>query len=230
MSFIVRASKRGCGAFAEAWDVEVATRFKEKASGNDEVILIYRKSVKQLQDHCDSIQKHMHQASLVRPNDDNREHMDRASQDSRRNRVETQAAQPTQPPTFATNERPSFGNPTTLNTAIAANAFLHNNNQATLATAPFALRPIRHNNSRLLLGSNFNRNKYCWRCGYSKKIHSDYGVPFGHSCVDNCLREDCAKCGERSEFHHGGKTAMGPTCMKAPSPNSQYADWYGHNR
>lgn len=62
-------SKRGYGTFAEAWDMEVATRFKAKAGCDDSVVLIYRKSALQLQQHHDRARKHMHQASLVRPND-----------------------------------------------------------------------------------------------------------------------------------------------------------------
>lgn len=225
-------AKRGYGTFAEAWDMEVATRFKEKASGNDEVVLIYRKSVKQLQDHCDNVQKHMNQANLLRPKDDNRDYMEHVLRQTRRNRGETQQAHQSQPPTRTGNNhgRPAFGNPTPLNTGIAARAFQCNTDATTAAVSPFALRPITPNNpSRILLGGNFNRNKYCWRCGFSKKTHSEYSVPFGHLCVNNCLRQDCAKCGERSEFHHGGMTAVGPSCLKAPAFNSMCHDWCGKN-
>lgn len=209
----------------------MSRRFQLRTSGDDETVLIHRKTALQLQQHYDNIQKHKEKATLVHPNDEMRESLEDVLRSTRRNRSETQMA--ATPAVYQGNNaimgRPSFGNPTALNTPIAAAAFTHNNNPATNLIAPFALRNIQQNPSRIFLGNNFKRHKYCWRCGFQKKVHSDYGVPFGHHCRDNCLREDCSKCGQRVEFHHGGKNGMGPACMKQPSHNSGYHDWFKEN-
>jgi hypothetical protein len=62
---------RNCfGTFASNWDLEVASCYKSKASGNEGVILIHRKTVLQLQEHYDCLQNHLEEARMVRPNDE----------------------------------------------------------------------------------------------------------------------------------------------------------------
>jgi hypothetical protein len=169
-------AKNGYGTFAVNWDLEVATRFKSKAAG-EEVTLINRKTATQLQEHYNRLNKHLDKARLVRPSNIFRDQMENVLNTTRRERIELQGAQVTQPIQYNQNcGLPCFGNPTTLNTPIAAAAFQYNNQPNTFLTAPFALRPINAN-TPLLLGGNFNRNKYCFRCGFQKKLHNNYGVP-----------------------------------------------------
>jgi hypothetical protein len=164
----------------------------------------------------------------MKPNDPLRDNLERVLQSTRRSRNETQAAQICQPMEYNLQlRRPSFGAPTVLNTHIAAAAFQHNQNKNQFSVAPFALHPIQNvAPSRVLLGANFKRNKFCWRCGYQRKLHNDYGLPFGHGCRTNCGREDCSKCGERVEFHADGLASMGPSCSKQSKQNSPYYEWY----
>jgi hypothetical protein len=220
-------ARNGYGTFARNWDIEVATRFKDQASGNpDGKPLMNRKTALQLQEHYDRLQKHLQQAELVRPNDAFRDRLEHVFTSTRRNRGELQASQNSGPNEYRQEGLPAFGNPTTLNTNIAAAAFQYNQN-AGMMTNPFVLRPVVNKQSAtVFLGPNFNRNKYCWKCGFQKKMHNDYGVPFGHNCVNNCLREDCSKCGQRREFHHTGLFGMGPSCIKPPHINSPYHGWY----
>jgi hypothetical protein len=220
-------SKRGYGTFAHNWDIEVATRFKAKASGDDSVILIHRKTALQLQEHYDRLEKHLQQGNLLRPNDPYWDRMQDILKSTRTQRTERQAAQQTRPIQYPQTGMVPFGNPMPLNTNIAAAAFRYNT--PTNLVSPFVLRAMPNTQSRIFVSHNFNRNKYCWRCGFQKKLHNDYKVPFGHQCVNNCLREDCSKCGQRKGFHQGGLDGMGPACMRQPHPTSQYFDWHKNN-
>ena len=74
------------------------------------------------------------------------------------------------------------------------------------------------------LGTSFKRNKYCWRCGFQKKLHNQGSFPFGKLCANNCGREECSKCGQRLELHTGGN--VGPYCVNTPTVNGYYSDWY----
>jgi hypothetical protein len=162
----------------------------------------------------------------MRPNNAFRDRLDSVLQSTRTTRQELQATQVTEPVQYNQQRgMPAFGNPMVLNTGIVAAAFQYNKSPSSVPVAPFALQPIV-NSTIPFLAANFNRNKYCWWCGFQKKLHHDYGVPFGHNCTNHCNREDCSKCGQWQEFHHGGLASMGPYCMKAPHNQSSYHDWY----
>jgi hypothetical protein len=147
--------------------------------------------------------------------------------DTRRHMLPLQEAVECQPIQYSLLfGRPSFGAPTTLNTNIAAAAFHHNQQQNPLA--PFLLRPLGNGQiptARSILGRNFNRNKYCWRCGFRRKVHSRQKVPFGDNCNNTCNFEHCSKCGQRTEIHDTGNR-MGPTCVLATFAGSECHDWY----
>jgi hypothetical protein len=191
------------------------------------VILIHRKTALQLQEHYDRLEKHLQQASILRPNDPYCYRMQEILKTTHRDQTKRQAAQETRPIQYPQTGVVPFGNPMPLNTNIAAAAFQYNAH--TNHVSPFVLRAIPNEPPRRFIAPNFNRNKYCWRCGFQKKLHSDYNVPFGHQCVNNCLREDCSKCSQRKEFHHGRQAGMGPSCMQQPHATSPYFDLHRNN-
>ena len=221
-------------SFQAAWDREVAERFKQSIAALDgsnvDVVLINRKSYLQLQSHYDILTSFRRQAALVTPSDPLREHLFETLRTNRRSLAPHQEATHTSPVTYnhSTGGLAPFGNPHPLNAQIAAYGVEYN--PLRTPTAPFNIitnyqqaRDAYQNNP---LGSNFKRNKYCWRCGFQKKLHSQAKVPFGQLCSNNCLREDCSKCGERVELHTDGN--IGPYCIKPESTNSQCFDWYKH--
>jgi hypothetical protein len=120
--------------------------------------------------------------------------------------------------------RAPFGAPAVLNHNIVRNAVLHSNNIN--AAAPFELhrqqQTINHQTNPL--GGRFNRYKYCWKCGFRKKMHLDYGREYGDKCSDNNLREECAKCLQRLDLHTS--CGVGPYCTFPPNQNSEFVNWY----
>jgi len=133
---------------------------------------------------------------------------------------ETQEAVLVAPPTYnlAPGARPFFGNPTTLNTGIAANAFIFNH---ATPQVPFTWRtPLQRAQKSVL--RRFKRNKCCCQCGYSKRLHSQCGTTFGSRCINNCLRQECARCGVRDELHK--ESSMGPCCTLETN-RTEWKDW-----
>lgn len=192
---------------------------------NTDAIIIRRKHYTQLQTHHDKLLAHEKRSQYVRGEDPLCQDFDEVVTRTKRDLAPTQGYE--RVGTLAYNHqvgRAIFGNPVALNAHIAAEAV----NYCTPVNgfAPHAVRPPLHCVSpNLLLGSKFKRNKYCFKCGFQKKLHLDAGEPFGPKYQRNCLREECSKCFERvKDFHQAG--AVGPHCTKFASRYSKYNDWF----
>jgi len=156
--------------------------------------------------------------------------MNEAMRTTRTTMSTTQLAEQCQPTMCAnTGGRASFGAPTALNAAVSAAAFQHANNVTpNVGRAPFGVRTITKPASTILniLGQKFKVNACCWRCGFSKKCHSQLQVTFGKKCDHNCHRGDCSKCGERIKDCHPDQQHVGPLCAKEPCAGSPCCDWF----
>jgi len=86
---------------------------------------------------------------------------------------------------------------------------------------PLQLGPVV---TRTALGKDFRGLKYCWRCGYQKKLHIRAGLPYGDKCHGNCLRDECSKCGWRIEDCHENNL-YGPFCTPQPT-QKDCKHWY----
>jgi len=196
------------------WDVEVANRCKAKCD-DPNVVLNFRKSVPQLQKHCDKCEKKKSQATLVQENNPNEDRLDHMMRETRHAMPATQAAVNCQPTTCTnTGGRAAFGAPTALNTGGAAAAFQHNVTLG-MGTGPFQVQTITQAVTVAnILDKKFKTNACCWRCGFPKKNHNQLSLPFGRNCDHNCYREDCSKCGERIRDFHDNPNLAGPLCAQ----------------
>jgi hypothetical protein len=208
-------------AFADAWDVEVANRFREKhEEGKHDVVLIHRKSTSDLQTHYDNLQKHKVRTSLAERTD-MWNAMETGFRDARRMMPPRQQDVEVTPPQYNNNlGNAPFGNPTALSPEIAAAAVTYNNLRPSLH--PFNLRPMTVAQNPIT--NTFRKSKYCWKCGFPKREHMRMQVPFGQMCSGNCLQEECSKCLTRVEFHDNG--LLGPYCTEVAHTRSNYNDWY----
>ncbi|CAB9518950.1 hypothetical protein SEMRO_976_G226900.1 [Seminavis robusta] len=227
-------SARGYGRFSEKWDIEVARRFMrrmEQADANDNTVLVRRKTPKQLQDHYDDFIAKIRRTHLVSANDPAMNELDATLRNNRRNRQPTQQAEIVQGIQYNQmfGGQTPFGTPTALNTNIAASGMV-NAPRASQQMAPFALRTVNPNQiarptTMNPVGPNYRRNKYCVKCGYSKRLHGQLKHVFGFGCDSNCGHEQCSKCGERVELHNNPQR-VGPYCHKAAFAGSSFYDWY----
>lgn len=216
------SGSKGHKSFARAWDQKVVDRYKEHVMSLDgePPLLFFRKSYIQLQDHYDNVQSKKRQAALVRQNDPLREDVERTLLITRRAMPEIQEAINVLPVTYNVDPggRPFFGNPTTLNTGIAANAFTFNHGTPQI---PFTwTSPLAAAQGNVLRG--FQRNKCCCKCEYPKRLHAQHGTTFGSKCVNNCLRQECSQCGTRDDLHK--QSTVGPCCT-LETTQTDWKDW-----
>ena len=222
----------GYKTFAKAWDLQVANMYSASVAGDTSTQRIRRKSYVQLQEHHDNLKRHKEllAESASMHSDDQMKKIERVFKDTRRQLQPHQSATPhltniTYNPSLG---RAQFGVPMALNTTIAAGAFQHNptNNGPAIMFRTVPLRPAP-SATRSSLGNLFKSNKYCWRCGYQKKIHVRSGTSFGDKCTKNCGYEQCSKCNERvSDCHSIG--FVGPHCPKEATAATQDTvnDWW----
>ena len=217
---------RGYKRFENEWNQHVANRFRERLTALDgssnKVQIIHRKTYLHLRDHFDNLESQKRTWSLVRPHDPARERLDRTLQHNRRLLAPHQEAHNCTPVAYNysnNNGLPHFGNPTTLNANIAANAFTFNQ-QHRNGTVPFNYNVQNH--TVLSVVNGFKNNTHCFRCGWRKRDHREH--PFGQKCTGNIGRDECSKCFTRLEFHCIGE--IGPHCHKTAHKNSNFPDWY----
>lgn len=167
----------------------------------------------QLQTHFDKLEKKRSQATLARQDNQHKDHMDHVLRETRVTMPTTQAAFECQATEHVnTSGRASFGAPFALNAIIAAATFQHLKpvTPQTTTHAPFQIHAItKQPTVANTLGTKFKTNKCCWRCGYSKKNHSQLSFTFGHNCDHNCHCQDCSKCGERIQDCHDDPSLVG---------------------
>jgi len=217
---------RGYKSFARAWDIHVANRFKSKLDGNEDALIINRKSCIQLQQHYDILVQQKDLLKMSSQNDTEFKILESELRDSRKAMAPHQAAINVGPIIFPQVGRPVFGAPLALNPTVTAAAFQYGTqaNDAPIAYRKPTLTPMKIINTRAGLGKAFKSTKYCWKCGYQKKFHSRFGYPFGDSCNNNCGYEECSKCGWRITDYHGDNE-YGPFC-KREFARKQCDDWY----
>ena len=184
-------SRYGYHAFMTAWNLEVFNRYKRKAEGEENVIVVNRKSIQQLQEHYDSVEAKIAIASCVEEIWENgRGFMDQLNETLCENQTQQQPLPPVQPAVPLTcpqvGPRP-IGNPTILNLEIVAGS-LRVAAAAQRQQIPYnVLRP----NQQAMIGPlvGYKRWKWCITCGYRKNAHLPaelFGKP--------CLKEWCGKC------------------------------------
>jgi len=175
-------STKGCTTFSQQWDIEVANQHKDKFT-DPKTVPTFRKSAGQLQKHYDKLEKKNAQTTLVRQTNPQKERMDGTLRETQIAMPTTQAAANCEPAIYANaGGRASFGAPTALSSHIAAAAFQHANPiMPQLARVLFKAKKTHKTPAAVanMLGQNFKTNACCWRCGFSKKSHSQLCVAFG---------------------------------------------------
>jgi hypothetical protein len=208
--------------FMIAWNLEVANRYKRQADGDEEVILINRKSIQQLQEHCDAMDAKLAMGARVEATweQNGRGHLEQLNntlREGRRNLAPLQPLQEAQPTQYPQEGPRPIGNPTVLNAEIVAGS---------LRAAPLeqqqqipynVLKPVQNELNPLL---GYRRYTWCITCGYRKSAHEPH-ERFGKPC--KC--KWCGKCFQLKRFHHNG--IMGPLCQHPPHPTEgQHRFWY----
>lgn len=223
---------RGYGSFARAWNIEAGNRYKAQLDGQEDVVLVNRKTYLQLQEHFDIMEKQKELARLQSKTDPNMREMEATFKATRSRMLPHQHATCCRPVDYNNTNitgRAIFGVPYALNATVAANAFQHNpqshQNAPILFRQAQQLGPVK-TFTRKELGANFKAKTYCWRCGYQRKTHIRFGIPFGNDCHSNCLFDQCSKCGWRIKECHAG-SAYGPHCPRDTSETSTVAgEWF----
>jgi len=212
-------SKHGCKAFAKAWELQVANIFRSKLDGED-VQTTNRKSYIQLQEQHDNLKKHNELLNLSEA-DPQFKRLNQVFRSARRQHPPHQCAATTVPNDFPHHlGHPQSGAPLVLNTEVTANAFKHSQQP----TQPFVHKtmqiiPITKTIAKASLGKSFKSKRFCWRCGFQRKDHSRFQVPFGDGCAKNCMCEQHSKCNkqiELADLHPTGE--VGPHCKNETDP------------
>ena len=206
-------STKGHKTFAKAWELQVANTLRASLDGEDAQVT-HRKSCLQLQQHCDDVQMHDEPLLLNSKEDPQLREVEKVFRSTRKEMTPHQSAIMCNPDAQCNRQhgRVQFGVPMALNTPIVANAFFVNH-----AITCRAATPQRPSIMRSSLGKEFRYNKFCWRCGFQKKMHNRAGNSFGDMCRGNCGYEQCSKCNQRvADCHEPGCT--GPHCPSGAVP------------
>lgn len=222
-------SSKGYKTFARAWDLHVFNLCRAAINGSDDE-MINRKSYVQLQNHYDNLQKQKEYQSMS-TEIGNLTEVENVFRTTRRAMLPHQSAA-TELPIHQHNPQlgtPQFGVPSALNTSVAIGAFQRNLQPTGPAIAFRSLLPppLKPPPTKGALGKNFKGNRYCWRCGFQKKLHSRSNTPFGDKCAGNCGYEQCSKCNNRlADYHENGY--VGPHCPNETAPQLQetVSDWW----
>ena len=215
-------SRQGRQAFAAAWNVEVAERYKNYIEGDQSVILIRRKSVIQLQKHYDNLQqkKRLAQQSDSQRDEELRREWRQTLRTTRREVPDIPAMQPPAPTQYPTNGMVPFGMPMALNPTILQGAMqgLVAQEANTTIGRPFVVHQRPDIVSHALTG--FRKLAWCITCGFRKNQHVVQTESFGSKCRRDC----CAKCGWLKKNHRNG--LMGPFCEVTARYDSPHLQWY----
>ena len=216
---VASSCKNGFHDFEKAWNTEVANRLAQKLESLDdnneeEIVLINRKSTKQLQQHCDHCQEMKRMAALSKEWDAFFKTANEQLRESRNRAVNPHGL--VAPPTHANTTGGSvpIGHPTTCNVQQLATI-----NQQQAVNVPWTLAHPAHNNPGDPL-HNFKHTKWCTTCGCQKKVHvreESFGL--------KCQRGHCAKCGWLKNHHSKSNYKMGPFCRNQAKSNSPHNLW-----
>jgi len=176
-------STKGYKTFVKAWELQLANTLRASLDGED-VQVIHRKSYLQLQQHYDDVQRHNELLLLNSKEDPQLREVEKVFRSTRKEMTPHQSAITCNPDVQYNRQhgRVQFGVPMALNTHIVANVFFVNGATAAVPITYRASTPQRPSITRSSLGKEFRYNKYCWRCGFQKKIHNRAGNSFGDMC------------------------------------------------
>jgi hypothetical protein len=129
-----------------------------------------------------------------------------------------------------------FGNPNTMNAAIAVNAIANplarpTGNQRVNAPYTMLLPTVPAQPMPRPVRKVFRSKKYCIICGWTKIQHIvEFEGKGGRDRRGNihCKRQYCGRCGDMVQYHIGH--GMGPECTRPIRNNglcdANVADWY----
>jgi hypothetical protein len=168
-------SRREYYAFMTAWNLEVANRLRQKIQDdNEDVIVINRKSIQQLQEHYDRVE-----ARLAASGRAEEEHVNEASfLDDLNNtlRENSQRLEPLPPIQEATctvypqEGQMPVGNPMVMNAEILAGT-LRICPPTECNPIPFIVLPPNPAQAAANPLQHYKRTKWCITCGYQKADH-----------------------------------------------------------
>ena len=220
-------AKHGYQEFANEWNMEVANRCLRMIDGEDDVILIRRKSAMQLHEHFDRMEEKNRMAVTADSATDKANRLDlREAMRSTRDGTVVAAI-----PTATNVQHPSlgvvpFGMPAPLNPEILQGAVLHQPQRVMEANAavgrPWQLQ-VFSPTQNVLVG--YRKKAWCVTCGFRKASHMQE-ESFGYKCK----REHCARCGWMKECHRESNFLMGPHCMNPVKFDSPHSQWYDYSQ
>lgn len=212
----------GYKAFRDAWNAEAGRRYLARLAGEEDVTMIFRKSVDQLRLFFDRVeeQKALARSADQRDNDAELRGVNRILRDARNQLSEPGAENvgPLQYPQGAGHRFTPLGAPLTLNTRIA---FPHGCMPAAATnTAPSAapFNPLLLSKQIVpAVRAKISFRSICKKCGRLRKAHPDGNRGIGV----NCPFPTCARCHQLQMMHVGGR--MGTSCG---APKSYQTDAY----
>ena len=230
------SSGKGYHSFMIAWNLEAGRRYKVlTVEGDDEVVLINKKSVIQLQEHYDFIQQRLGSAARIETAGEQAEHdsnVQRLNHCLRQTRATIQNQGPVvlaQPIVYPQAGIFPTGNPLTFNADVVRNSLqpapATARNPAPFVLQPFVVSTLAQHQTKCPL-DGFRDRKYCTTCGW-QRAHHERDESFGSTCT----KELCGKCNRLKKFHNKdhftGKLQMGPFCRSTPHPDLfERHGWY----
>ena len=228
----VATGPRSFHAFARAWNVESANRFKAFSQGDDAIVQVRPKTRELLVRYYKKC-KEVDTLNATAPRDDaTRRQMNEQLRDNRDSLPAVPPAMAMYPPTFATtNQNPQvpFGNPNVLNASIAWQAVAAASQLTGYGTgnSPFVFAPPPQHPQQARRGA-FKSRQFCIVCGWLKVAHTKEEGKGGRlrNGKENCKRNFCGKCMKLRQYHPNGK--MGPDCPFETSGHCErnVASWY----
>ena len=224
----------GYNHFETEWNLKVVERLESLAQGNENVVLVRRKSAAQLKEYFLHLQEAARIASFVDPSSPHMQHLRTVMRESRM-RMPT----PREPEISRTVEYTQPGSRPLGTATLSANP--------SIVLAAMETRPDMSSTSNL--GSSFKQlcigvapwifskdiqvpihplakfrfQKFCAKCGFLKKDHA----PCEGFGKEQCKRNYCGKCNQREDLHTVG--GMGPFCRSDMIWEfSQHPFWYDH--
>lgn len=216
---VTPSANRRYRAFMNQWNLVAATKYKEFSEGQN-VVLINRKSVEQLQQYYDALQEKL-KASARTENDN--------TQLQQHNQMLREARRDVNPvpqpvPRALPVEYPQAGShpvgaPTVVNPQILAGGLI-NQPSDQRNPAPWRIGRAVPETRRYNPMDGWNKRKWCQTCGWQKADHTKE-EKFGL----RCKKDFCGNCYQRLDCHADGK--MGPWCQHESHPTRGVSHkWY----